>query len=238
MTGDDEGSGVGLGTSPPARYPFSDRAEMLPYVPAAARTILDVGCHTGGFASTLRGDDPSRVLWGLEADPAAAASAGRRYDRLLVGAYPGALAGCDEQFDCIVFNDILEHVVDPWAALRAAIPHLSASGTVVASIPNVRNIKVVLRLVVLGDWTYTDMGVLDRTHVRFFTRRTIRSFFTDCGFVVGRLEGINPVGPDLVRSWGVSRVLLGDFAYTGFAVTARPMFKDRGITLQRPGRPA
>jgi 2-polyprenyl-3-methyl-5-hydroxy-6-metoxy-1,4-benzoquinol methylase len=199
---------------------------MLAFVPGSARTILDVGGHSGGFAHTLRGDDPSRVLWGVEADAEVAALAGPQYDRLLVGPYPGALAGVDVRFDCIVFNDVLEHMVDPWTALRATVAHLAPDGVVVASIPNVRNVKVVLRLVVLGDWTYTDMGVLDRTHVRFFTRRTIRSSFAHCGFAVDRLEGINPVGGDRVLPAKVAPILLGDFAYTGFAVRARPLRKD------------
>jgi 2-polyprenyl-3-methyl-5-hydroxy-6-metoxy-1,4-benzoquinol methylase len=195
---------------------------MLAFVPADARTVLDVGCHLGGFGASLRRDDPSRRLWAVEADDQAAAAARAHYDRVLVGTYPEVLAGSDQTFDCIVFNDVLEHMVDPWAVLRATAPRLSAGGVVVASIPNVRHVKVVADLVVRGRWTYTDMGVLDRTHLRFFTARSIRALFADCGFAVERLEGINSLGHVRFRFWKVFPAILGELAWTGFAVRARP----------------
>lgn len=195
---------------------------MLPFVPTEARTILDVGCHFGGFGAALRRADPSRVLWAVEADADAATSARASYDRVIEGSYPDALAGIPTRFDCIIFNDVLEHMADPWRALRAAGEHLSTEGSVVASIPNVRHIKVVANLVLRGDWSYTDMGILDRTHLRFFTARTIRSLFSECGFVIERMEGINALGHVRFRYWKIFPLLLGELAYTEFAVIARP----------------
>lgn len=206
----------------PGPYPFSERREMLPFVPHGGGTILDVGCHYGGFGKALRQDDPTRAVWGVEADENAAHIATPNYDRILIGHYPDVLECCDTRFDCIVFNDVLEHMADPWTTLRTSLAHLSPNGVVVASIPNVRHIKVVTNLVFRGDWTYTDMGILDRTHLRFFTADTIRSLFSDSGFSVCRLEGVNPIGHLRSRLWGVLPFVLGDFAYTGFAVTARP----------------
>ena len=104
-----------------------------------------------------------------------------------------------------------------------ARPLLSPTGVVVASIPNVRTIAVVLDLVVRGNWTYRDLGVLDRTHLRFFTARSIRSLFADSGFSVERMEGINAVGASRLVGPPVWRFLLRDFAYTGFAVLASPV---------------
>ena len=196
---------------------------MLAYVPASARTVLDVGCGPGGFGCALRRQDPTRALWAIEPDPEVAADAAQHYDRLLVGTFPEVLAGVAQAFDCIVFNDVLEHTVDPWATLRAARPLLSATGVVVASIPNVRTISVVVDLVVRGNWTYRELGVLDRTHLRFFTSRSIRSLFADCGFSVERIEGINSVGTSRLVGPPVWRFLLREFAYTGFAVLASPV---------------
>jgi 2-polyprenyl-3-methyl-5-hydroxy-6-metoxy-1,4-benzoquinol methylase len=195
---------------------------MLPLVPAGARSVLDVGCGSGGFGAALRRADPGRLVWGVEPVPEVAALARRYYDRVIVEPYPEALQGCGRTFDCIVFNDVLEHLADPWAALRATLPYLEPQGTVVASIPNVRNIRVVMNLVLRGDWTYTESGVLDRTHLRFFTGRTIATLFADTGFVVGRVEGIHVIGSGRFRCWKVIRFLLRDFAYNGFAVSAAP----------------
>jgi 2-polyprenyl-3-methyl-5-hydroxy-6-metoxy-1,4-benzoquinol methylase len=203
-------------------YPFSERPEILPFVPASARAVLDVGCGPGGFGAALRREDPSRLIWAVEEDGQAAAAAEPHYDRVVVGTFPMALCGEGARFDCVVFNDVLEHMVDPWATLRSTVPMLAPGGVVVASIPNVRNVRVVIDLVVRGDWTYTDLGILDRTHLRFFTSRTIRSLFEDCGFVVDALRGINALGHLRFPRRNVLPLLLKEFAYTGFAIRARP----------------
>lgn len=206
----------------PPRYPFSERREMIDFIPPAARSVLDVGCGPGGFGQALRQADPGRELWAVEADDHTAASASRHYDRLVTGTFPEALADTGRTFDCVVFNDMLEHTVDPWAVLRAAADHLAPGGTVVASIPNVRNIAVVADLVVRGNWTYREIGVLDRTHLRFFTARSIRALFADCGFAIEAMAGINPVGESHFPGPGFWRVLLREFAYTGFGLRAVP----------------
>jgi 2-polyprenyl-3-methyl-5-hydroxy-6-metoxy-1,4-benzoquinol methylase len=194
---------------------------MLAFVPPAARSVLDVGCGPGGFGQSLRRQDPSRELWAVEVDEEAAAGAARFYDRLVVGAFPDALAG-GRTFDCVVFNDVLEHTADPWGVLRSTVALLAPGGVVVASIPNVRNISVVLDLVVRGNWTYRDIGILDRTHLRFFTSRSIRALFAESGFAVEQMGGINPVGESRFPGPRFWPVVLREFAYTGFGVRAVP----------------
>lgn len=211
-----------LDATAPARYPFSERPEMLAFVPAAARSVLDVGCGPGGFGQALRRHDPSRELWAVEADEEVAAGAARHYDRLVAGPFPEALTGVGRTFDCIVFNDVLEHTVDPWAVLRATAPLLAPAGVVVASIPNVRNVAVVADLVVRGNWTYRDIGILDRTHLRFFTARSIRSLFAGAGFVIEQMAGINPVGESYPGGRWLAPLVLREFAYRGFGVRAAP----------------
>lgn len=203
-------------------YPFSPRAEVAPFVPRSARSILDVGCGLGGFGATLRAQRPSLKLWGMETDRRAIEEASRHYDHLIAGTFPKDLPNDTPSFDCIVFNDVLEHMVDPWAALSAAVQHLTNDGAVVASIPNVRFGRTVLDLVVRGDWAYTDSGILDRTHLRFFTRRTAHQLLETSGYSVHSVHGINWIG-HARSSW--SRIiprLLGDFAYTGFVLVATP----------------
>jgi 2-polyprenyl-3-methyl-5-hydroxy-6-metoxy-1,4-benzoquinol methylase len=131
-------------------------------------------------------------IWGIDGDPRIAEEASRHYDRFLTGYYPDVLEDMDVRFDCIVFNDVLEHMVDPWDALRRSLSNLSPGGTAVASMPNLRYLPVVVRLVLKGDFAYTDSGVMDRTHLRFFTKKTMRRLFESCGYEVTAIKGINP----------------------------------------------
>jgi 2-polyprenyl-3-methyl-5-hydroxy-6-metoxy-1,4-benzoquinol methylase len=203
-------------------YPNLSRHEVLPHIPVAARSVLDVGCGRGGFGATLRRVRADRVLWGIETDESAAEEAAEHYDRVLVGPFPEVLVGQEIAFDCVVFNDVLEHMVDPWLALRQTDRFLTNDGVVVASIPNVRFVRTVVDLVFRGDWTYTDTGVLDRTHLRFFTRRTMTRFFSESGYEVEAVEGINWIGHARTRWSSVFPLLLGDFAYSGFVIRGRP----------------
>jgi 2-polyprenyl-3-methyl-5-hydroxy-6-metoxy-1,4-benzoquinol methylase len=207
------------------QYDYEERLEVLPSIPAAAQTIADVGCSRGGFGVALRRSRGNVELWGIDADSAIAAEAAPHYDRFLNGFFPEVLAEEDVRFDCIVFNDVLEHMADPWAALRAAHSWLAPGGTVVGSIPNVRYFPVVARLLVLGDFSYTRNGVLDRTHLRFFTKRTVRDLFECSGFEVQNVRGIAPwrgrrrlaqVAPP-----GVDDALYRQFVVTGRSPSSR-----------------
>lgn len=180
-------------TEAPYHYWDVARTEMVPFVPTTATTLLDVGCGLGGFAAELKRRRPTMRITGVEGDSKAAETARTRCDDVVVGLFPEALDG--RTFDCIVFNDVLEHMVDPWAALRAARASLNPGGAVVASIPNLRYFLVLYRLVVERDFTYVADGVLDRTHLRFFTHRTASAMFEQCGLRVETTEAINQIDP-------------------------------------------
>jgi hypothetical protein len=85
----------------------------------------------------------------------------------------------------------LEHFVDPWETLRACQPLLTPTGRVVASIPNIRWLNTSLRLLLRGEWRYEETGMLDRTHLRFFTRSGIHTLFADSGFEIVELYPFN-----------------------------------------------
>jgi 2-polyprenyl-3-methyl-5-hydroxy-6-metoxy-1,4-benzoquinol methylase len=190
---------------------------MLPFIPSEAHRILDVGCSFGLFGQSLRLSGRSADLTGIEPNPPAADEATKSYDRVIVGLFPDDMP--DETFDCIVMNDVLEHMEDPWSALAASTKYLTPNGRVVASIPNVRYIAVLLRLVVGGRWDYADSGILDVSHLRFFTRSSIVKLFAGEGYAIDRMEPFNP----LVRK-GASLFLRGplrDMRFMNFAVVAR-----------------
>jgi 2-polyprenyl-3-methyl-5-hydroxy-6-metoxy-1,4-benzoquinol methylase len=180
-------------TNKQASYFEQQRQEMLAYIPLTAKRVLEVGCGNGSFAAYLKSQRSVQVV-AIEAHPAAAEAARHRVDRLINASIEEAapqLAG--EQFDCVVFNDVLEHLVDPWAALSQIRPLLSDGGRVVASIPNMRYFPVLKELILRGHWEYQQQGVLDRTHLRFFTTHSMRQLFTTTGFNVQTLEGINGI---------------------------------------------
>jgi hypothetical protein len=112
-------------------------------------------------------------------------------------------------------------MVDPWQTLRAAHRHLQEDGVVVASIPNVRNARTLFDLCIRGNWAYVDMGVLDQTHLRFFTKKSIGALFDDAGYDIEVVRGVNPLGRSHFPLGNVLPVVLGDLAYTGFGVRAK-----------------
>lgn len=208
-----------------ADYFNERRSEMLRYVPVSAACVLDVGCGRGGFGESLKLQRSVRVI-GIERFPAAAAQARTRLDEVIEeDAEQGMAQLLPASVDCVVFNDVLEHLVDPWNALDAAKRLLTAEGVVVASIPNVRYMPVLKELVLQGEWRYQDAGVLDRTHLRFFTHHSMRRLFASCGYQIVEMNGINSI--HFPWKFGLlNRILLrslDDARHPQFAIVARPV---------------
>lgn len=165
---------------------------MVSFLPESAKIVLDVGCSSGGFAKSLREARPELEIWGIEPFADAASIAQNDIDRVIVGDFPSVLPQLsDTRFDAVFFNDVLEHMAEPEDALTAAHQVISPGGTVVASIPNVRHFSVVWPLLRRGQWTYQDAGILDRTHLRFFTRSSVLRLFRGTGWEVSAIMGIN-----------------------------------------------
>ena len=173
-------------------YYGHSRREMLPFFPAKAGRILDVGCGSGGFGRLLKSALTGVEVWGVEPTQSAFDQARAGLDRVLHGYFDESLQLPDAHFDTIVFNDSLEHFPDERPALQLAHRLLKQDGRIVASIPNVRYWPHVQHYLLDGDWKYESAGILDRTHLRFFTRRSIERTFGEAGFVIQQLEGINP----------------------------------------------
>lgn len=209
---------------PEHRYGYVERPEVISFIPEDARLVVDVGCSRGGFGAALRRTGRRVRIWGIDSDPTIASEASSHYDHFITGYYPDALEGLDVQFDCIVFNDVLEHMADPWEALRKTKRYLLPSGTVVASIPNVRYLPVLVRLLLKGDFSYAESGVMDRTHLRFFTKKTMRDLFESCGYHVSDMKGIVPWRE---RRWlaAIAPPPFKDAVYRQFVVAAQPALK-------------
>ena len=176
----------------PDDYYTQPRPEMLQYVPATSRTVLDIGCGEGVFGRELKQTVRDRQVWGIEASSRAAEAARAHLDRVLTGNVDSVLKDLPEgYFDCVVLNDVLEHLSEPESTLRNIERYLSRNGIIVCSIPNVRYLPVLFRLVLMGEWRYVESGVLDKTHLRFFTIKSIREMFEALHYDILTVKGIN-----------------------------------------------
>jgi 2-polyprenyl-3-methyl-5-hydroxy-6-metoxy-1,4-benzoquinol methylase len=159
-----------------------ERWDLHCAMPPGVRSLLDVGCGTGNGFAGLR-ERGVRVV-GVDHDAGVVAEAQRVLDEARVldietAAWPSEFSGA---FDVVAFADSLEHLRDPWAILRSARGLLAPGGVVVASVPNVRQVRVVAKLA-LGRWTYVDgPGTMSNSHLRFFTERTARDLFAIAGY--------------------------------------------------------
>jgi|ERR1019366_4500955 2-polyprenyl-3-methyl-5-hydroxy-6-metoxy-1,4-benzoquinol methylase len=214
----------------PVDYFGVERQEMLPFVPAYCRRVLDVGCGAGAFGELLKQTRKIEV-WGVEPVTTAALKASAKLDRVINSPFGPETDLPAGTFDCVVFNDVLEHSFAPEEALRYAKSLLSPVGAILASIPNIRNFPILWNLLFHGRWEYTDCGLLDKTHLRFFTKSSIVRMFQDEGYSLQSICGINAyVGlPNASRSlWSAYKLantlFLGKFAdmkFQQFAVVAK-----------------
>jgi 2-polyprenyl-3-methyl-5-hydroxy-6-metoxy-1,4-benzoquinol methylase len=207
----------------PEGYYEGNRTDMLKYLPPGIRRSLDFGCGFGRFSHLVKTTFGAET-WGVEIDPTAAREAAQRLDTVIqadalasVGQIP------DHHFDCVILFDILEHLADPYSLLLTIKPKLTGTGVVVASIPNIRFYRTFWKYVVHGDWEYQDEGILDKTHLRFFTRKSIISTFERLGYRILTLEGMHPTTSRTYR-WLNAILLnaLADVRYKHFAVVAVP----------------
>jgi 2-polyprenyl-3-methyl-5-hydroxy-6-metoxy-1,4-benzoquinol methylase len=169
-----------------------DRPEIRELVPQRAKRVLDVGCGGGAFGAALKAERGIEVK-GVELFPDAAARAADRLDEVQIANLDGAdsLPFEEGYFDAITFGDVLEHLRDPHGLLATAKRYLAPGGVIVASIPNVKHWTVVFSLLVQDRWEYTDAGLLDRTHVHFFTLEEIGLMLEETGYEALHVGSVN-----------------------------------------------
>ncbi len=156
------------------------------------RVLLDVGCGAGATGVELMKRLGVEVH-GVEISAEPAAKASQVLDRVIEGdieELATVLPYEKSSIDCIMFGDVLEHLIDPWAVLAGLRGYLRSGGAVLACIPNIRHYSASLRLLLLDRWDYTKEGVLDKTHLRFFTRASAVRMVEDAGYVV---EEVSPL---------------------------------------------
>lgn len=206
-------------------YVHTDRRMMQKFVPDSAERMLDVGCNTGGFGAALKASRALEV-WGVEPNVGAAEYASTFLDHVVTDMFTQSTRVPDNYFDVVVFNDVLEHIVDPWEALQIASKKLRAGGCVVASLPNILHQDNLLHMLREKDFRYEPIGIRDRTHLRFFTRKSSIRLFEESGFRVSAVEGVNEDwwSPNLMRRliYKIFGKQLEETKYIQYAIVAFP----------------
>ena len=161
--------------------------DLLARIPLRARSVLEIGCSRGALGAEYKRRNPACRYFGIERDVDDAQVAATRIDHVAIAnVETDPLPFGAETFDCIVYGDVLEHLVDPWALLKTQMQALRPDGVLVLCVPNVEHwsfIEALLR----GSFDYADDGLFDRTHLRWFTEETMRRALRDAGLVVGEV---------------------------------------------------
>lgn len=165
-------------------YYNQEKPALVPLIPEGPHVVLDLGCGAGKLGRALYAKRKAVEVIGVEIYPAAAQEAAKFYKRVHQGDLENLELDYQGYFDYIICGDILEHLKDPYDQVRKIYRWLKKGGRVVASLPNVRNWRVIVDLVIYGKWEYADSGILDHTHLRFFTRKTGLKLFEDANMTV------------------------------------------------------
>jgi SAM-dependent methyltransferase len=178
-------------------YFNNTRTEIGPLLPNDLRDVLEVGAGTGQTLAYIKARSPKTRTVAIEKSTIAAAAARGRVDYVVEGDIEHLeIPFAPASFDAILLLDILEHLADPWAAVAKLTRLLRPRGSMIASIPNVRYYKVSLPLLLRGEWTLRDTGILDRTHLRFFVKETAIDLMTSTGL---QLDCVVPTGVEKGR---------------------------------------
>ncbi|MBU2844710.1 glycosyltransferase [Acidithiobacillus ferriphilus] len=151
--------------------------------------VLDVGCGGGATGKLIKEKWPDARVIGMDIDPDSLNRARQLLDAVVTSAKDPTLSDLSSagiktaSIDTLILADILEHLENPWKFLRWIRPMLTHDAQVIVSLPNVRNLGV-MRQVCAGDWPYADSGLLDITHLRFFTKKTAADMLQACGYEV------------------------------------------------------
>lgn len=177
-------------------YIRSELIDMLP--PFQGWKFCEVGCGAGATLEYLMTRGASYVA-GVDIDEKSIQIASRRGLNLVLAAdvEKAQLPFNEKEFDCIILADVLEHLYNPWATLRKLMSYLSDNGHVLISLPNIKHYSILLNLIFHDSWTYLDAGILDNSHIRFFTLQEIYKLLNSSGLRIVKIDRNNSSGPKM-----------------------------------------
>ncbi|MCF7954335.1 MAG: class I SAM-dependent methyltransferase [Phycisphaerae bacterium] len=173
-------------------YYQNPREDMLEFIPSGIKKTLEVGCGEGNFSALLK-DRFGVEAWAVEINEESARQAEKKLHKVIIEDAHSSINKLPEKyFDCIICFDILEHLEDPYSLLTSLKSKLAIGGVIITSIPNIRYYSAFRKFVLHGNWDYMDQGIMDRTHLRFITYKSIKKMFKDLGFNTTITKGIHP----------------------------------------------
>jgi 2-polyprenyl-3-methyl-5-hydroxy-6-metoxy-1,4-benzoquinol methylase len=202
-------------------YYSHERSDLLRMLPASMtlEKVLDVGCGCGATGQYLKSHFQVKEVVGIEMNPEMAQQARTILDQVIIDDVQKMDLPYERNyFDCIICADILEHLYDPWSVLIKLKNHLKDAGCLLLSVPNVQHWSMIARLLA-GRWDYRDEGILDSTHIRFFTRKSLRGLIERCGFQIEKMS--SALGPEVHLINMLTLGLLLNFLSFRYFVLAR-----------------
>jgi cyclopropane fatty-acyl-phospholipid synthase-like methyltransferase len=191
-------------------YFSNSREDIFSLLPGKVERVLEVGCGSGETLSKIKSRFPYSTTVGIELSENAAKLAISKVDLLKnLDIEKEESRSALGQFDLILLLDVLEHLRDPWTTLQSLVrDNLTTGGTVITSIPNARNHGLIIQLL-RGDFNYTEAGVLDKTHLRFFTKKSMHRLIQDSGLSILTCQATNVQGDS--RSAFINKLTFGLF---------------------------
>lgn len=169
-------------------YYFNIRWQIVNIIPVANHKILDIGCGSGATLKKLKELGKASEIHGIEINEEVVKDSDI-CDKIITGDIESmTLPYTEKYFDYIIFADVLEHLYDPEKTLNKCKNLLKDDGFVIATIPNIKYFTTLIKLILFDEFEYKDSGILDRTHLRFFTKKSIKKLFHDCGFRVVQVD--------------------------------------------------
>lgn len=190
-------------------YFSAARTEILGLLPEGVGRVLEIGCGTGDTLAMLKHRSLCTEAVGVESFASAARLAAGKADRVhCLDVESAPIPESPASFDLVLALDVLEHLVDPWRVLSSLRTWLTPRGRLIVSLPNAQHFSLVLPLL-RGRFDYAERGILDRTHLRFFTRRSAEQMLRDAAFAIERTDATSLALR--LRSGQLNAVTLGLF---------------------------
>ncbi len=173
-------------------YGDNPRTELIDLIQEAPEQVLEIGCGSGATGMVIKEKFPDVTYIGIDSNEKAAGIAQTRLDKVIVSdiekVHFDSFGFKKECFNLIICADVLEHLYDPWKMLNNLREYLTPDGKIFASIPNVQYINHIINFM-HGKWKYDDNGLLDVTHIRFFTLNEIVKMFNGTGYEITHCSG-------------------------------------------------
>lgn len=171
------------------------RIELVKMLPRIHGRFCEIGCGTGATLEYLRSSGASYVVGiDVNAESIELASKGGVDLVFTADVERDELPFMAKEFDGIIFADVLEHLYNPWDTLKKLTAYLADDGYVLLSLPNINNYRILRRLILHDEWKYEDAGILDNSHIRFFTLKGIKDLLAYAGLKIVKIERNNSCG--------------------------------------------